>query len=98
MRRDATLQTLETHLPELRHEFGLRSLSLFGSLARNEAADSSDVDVLVDFDRSVTLFDLVSLQLRLQQVLSVERVDVVIRDSINPSIRDNILRDSIHVG
>jgi uncharacterized protein len=98
MRRDAAVQILESHLAELRREFGVSSLSLFGSLARDEAHEASDADVLVDFDRAVTLFDLVSLQLRLQQLLDVQKVDVIVRDALHASLRENILRDAIHVG
>ena len=98
MRRNATVQILARHLPELRRDFGVSSLSLFGSLARDEAHETSDVDVLVDFDRPVTLFDLVSLQLRLEQLLNVQKVDVIVRDALHASLRENILREAIHVG
>ncbi|HEX4072884.1 MAG TPA: nucleotidyltransferase family protein [Planctomycetaceae bacterium] len=98
MRRNATVQILARHLPELRRDFGVSSLSLFGSLARDEAHEASDVDVLVDFDRPVTLFDLVSLELRLEQLLNVQKVDVIVRDALHTSLRENILREAIHVG
>jgi predicted nucleotidyltransferase len=49
MRRDEVLRILETHLAEIR-AMGVRSLSLFGSVAREQASDSSDVDILVDLD------------------------------------------------
>ncbi len=98
MRRNATVQVLARHLPELRRDFGVSSLSLFGSLARDEAHETSDVDVLVDFDRPVTLFDLVSLQLRLEQLLNVQKVDVIVRNALHASLRDSILREAIHVG
>jgi hypothetical protein len=98
MRRNATVQMLESHLAELRRDFGVSSLSLFGSLARDDAHETSDVDVLVDFDRPVTLFDLVSLQLRLEQLLNVQKVDVIVRDALHASLRETILREAIHVG
>ncbi len=65
MKRDQVLRILREHREDLRREYGITSLALFGSVARNEAADTSDVDVLVDFEDGVSLFDLIGLQLRL---------------------------------
>lgn len=81
----------------MRAKYGVKSIALFGSVARNEAAGTSDVDVLVEFERPVDLFDLVDLQLHLQSVLGVKKVDAVMRDSLYPALRDNILGGAIDV-
>ncbi len=73
MKRDEVLRILREHRDELRREYGAKSLALFGSVARNDTTDASDVDVLVEFDRPVSLFDLVGLQLDLQTLLGVPR-------------------------
>jgi predicted nucleotidyltransferase len=95
--RDEVLVTLAEHQEELRRQYGVKSLALFGSVARNEATDASDIDVLVEFEQTVTLFDLVALQLDLERSLGVSKVDVVMRDSIYPQIKENILSEAIDV-
>lgn len=98
MKRDEALEILSEHQDELRRKYGVKSLALFGSVARNDATERSDVDVLVDFEQTVTLFDLVALQLDLERLLAVNKVDVVMRDSIYPQIRESILSEAIDVG
>src|SRR5215831_12831663 len=98
MKRDDALIILAEHRARLRRQFGVASLALFGSVARDEAGPESDVDLLVEFDRPITLFDLVAVQQYLEKVLGVSRVDVVMPDSIFPAIKDDILREAIHVG
>lgn len=76
----------------------MKSLALFGSLARGGAAPARDVDILVELDRLITLFDLVALEQRLAELLGVPKVDVVLQDCIYPELKDSILEDAIHVG
>ena len=57
MQRDRVISILRKHKNELRSK-GVASLALFGSTARDEAQEDSDVDLLVEFDRSVGLFDV----------------------------------------
>jgi hypothetical protein len=98
MKRDDVLRVLAAHRDELRRQYGVKSLALFGSAARDEATDASDVDILVDFDGRIGLFDLIGLQLHLQDLLGVPKVDVVMRDAIYPAIKDDILSEAIDVG
>ena len=98
MKRDEVLRILRKHCGELRRGFGVKSVALFGSVARDEATDTSDIDILVDFDGPVSLFDLIGLQLHLQELFGVPKVDVVMRDAIYPAIKDDILSEAIDVG
>jgi len=84
--------------PLLRERFGVAEVALFGSLARGEAGPDSDVDVLVDFSRPITLFDLVAVQQYLEQCLDGRKVDVVPRDSIHPEFSHSILEEAVNVG
>jgi hypothetical protein len=97
MKRDEVIRVLCEHRGELREQFGVKSLALFGSVARDEATPSSDIDILVELDKRVSLFDLIGLQLHLQDVLGVPKVDAVMRDSIYPAIKDDILNEAIDV-
>ena len=69
MKRDEVLAILRAEQPRLRSEFGVKSLALFGSVARDAATAASDVDLLVEFDRPTGYFGLVRAQLHLQEIL-----------------------------
>ncbi len=94
MTRQNVLDKLETNRNELRR-MGVKSLSLFGSLARDEATSRSDVDLLVEFDRPIGLFQFIRVQQYLQEILGVRRVDLVMLDALHEELRDDILRDAI---
>ena len=97
MSRDEIIETLRNYREELQRDFGVESIALFGSAARGDAGASSDIDILVDVQRSISLFRLVALQLRLQEILHASKVDVVMRDAIFPDLRDRILAEALRV-
>ena len=76
------LGLLQDAKPELERDFGVTRLALFGSYARGEQRDESDVDVLVDFDPALGL-RFVDLAERIEALLGV-RSDVVSRRAISP--------------
>jgi predicted nucleotidyltransferase len=84
---------LAEHREELR-ESGVASLLLFGSVARRQATETSDVDLVVEFDRAVGLFALLRLQARLASWLG-RRVDLVPTDSLRPEIRERVLTEGL---
>ena len=84
---------LRIHRAEL-DSLGVRSLALFGSVARGEAGPDSDVDLLVDFHRPVGLFELIEVQEKLEGWLG-RSVDLVPRDSIKRQLRERILAEAI---
>lgn len=72
---------------------GARRLGLFGSFARGEAGEDSDVDLLVDLDRHE--FDrYMDLKIYLEDLLG-RRVDLVLADRLKPTLRERILREVI---
>ena len=97
MTRDRILEILRCSREELRRDFGVESMALFGSVARDDAGPSSDIDILVDVPHPISLFGLVALQLRLQELLNASKVDVVLRDSILPPLRESILAEALRV-
>ena len=96
MQRDDVLKILADHRDELRQQFGVKSLALFGSVARHEATESSDVDLLMAFARPVGLFGLYALQDYLGQLLGCA-VDVGTLDSLKSRIPAQVLAESIDV-
>lgn len=96
MRRDKVLATLAEHRADL-ERLGVKSIAVFGSVARDAAGPQSDVDVLVEFARPVGLFAFVRVQEYLQGLLGCV-VDVVTPDGLKPQLRDHILREAVHAG
>ena len=71
MKQDIVLQILKQKNTELTRQFGVKSLLLFGSVARDEATTASDVDLLVEFNRPVGYLGLFALQDYLENCLVV---------------------------
>jgi uncharacterized protein len=96
MRRDQITQILQVHRTELEQKYGVQSLSLFGSVARNEEGPASDVDLLVEFTRPVGYFGLFALQAYLEFLLGC-KVDLGTFDSLKPRIRDHVMGECVRV-
>lgn len=93
---DHLLAHLRAHLPELRERYGVRTLGVFGSYVREEQCGSSDLDVLVEFDRTPTLLEFVDLQYHLSDLLGV-KVDLVMKRALKPAIGRRILAEVVPV-
>ena len=85
--RDEIFRTLTEHKGEL-SSFGVRSLSLFGSHARGDATDDSDLDFLVEFENK-SFDSYMDLKFFLEDLFG-RRVDLVPADKIKPRLRDRI--------
>jgi predicted nucleotidyltransferase len=72
----------------------MHNVRVFGSVARGEDIESSDVDLLVDLDEGVGLLDLIGLERDVAQLLGVD-VDVVPGDSLKPRIREQVEREAV---
>jgi hypothetical protein len=84
---------LQTHLPELRERYGVRGLWLFGSYLRGEQRKSSDLDVLVEFDRVPSFFEFMRLERYLSELLKV-KIDLVMKSALKPTIGRHILEEA----
>jgi len=96
MKQEVVLQTLKQKNAELINKFGVKSLQLFGSVARDDATSTSDVDLLVEFNRPVGYFGLFALQDYLEKLLGCP-VDLGTPDSLKPYIKERIMGDLIRV-
>jgi predicted nucleotidyltransferase len=96
MKRDEILRLLRGHQDELAHTFGVRRLALFGSAARDEATDRSDVDIVVAFNGPTTFDAYMGLKLRLEDVLGCP-VDLVTETGLKPRAKILVERDAILV-
>lgn len=95
MNREEVIAILRKHQQEL-NNLGVKSLELFGSVARNEARYDSDIDLLVEISESMSLFQFISIKLYLQDLLNFP-VDLGTKDSLHKDLRQPIIIDSIYV-
>jgi predicted nucleotidyltransferase len=97
MKRDRVITLLKQHETEFR-DAGIGALFLFGSVARDQAHGASDIDVFFDLARpqGFTLFDLVALQERMQEILGA-KVDLMTRNGIHPRRRPRIEAAAVQV-
>ena len=85
-------RTLREKLPELRVRYGVRSLGIFGSYVRGEATARSDLDVLVEFQLTPTLFEFAELEEHLTTLLRV-KVELVTRRALRGARGERILEE-----
>ena len=87
------LQILRENMPELSRRYKVRSLGVFGSYARGEADEESDIDLLVDLeDESLTLLQFIALENYLSDSLGA-KVDLVEKKALKPAIGRHILEE-----
>jgi predicted nucleotidyltransferase len=95
MTRDDALEKLRAVLPEVRRTFAVKSLALFGSVARGEAGPDSDVDLLVEFDLPQDYFSLFDLQERLSAAMG-RPVDLVTRNAVHRALKARIFAEAVN--
>jgi uncharacterized protein len=96
MRREEAISALRAYLPEIRREFGVRRIALFGSTARGEAEEESDLDILVDFEKDPTFLSFMGLKAFLEDHLG-RKVDLVTSDALKPRLRPIVEREAVDV-
>jgi predicted nucleotidyltransferase len=87
---------LRQQKPTLADRYGVLELALFGSRVRGDQTDASDLDVLVSFSRAPTLLQFICLEQELTDLLGV-KVDLVMRESLRPQVRERVLQELVAV-
>lgn len=96
MSKQMVLKQLTDCFEEIKKRFSVKAISVFGSVARDEAVENSDVDVLVAFDREADFDTFMDLKFYLEDILGTG-VDLVTDKALRPQIRKAIEQELIHV-
>jgi uncharacterized protein len=91
---DELLQSKREEILRIAAKHGASNVRIFGSVARGEADEQSDIDLLVDLEPKRSLLDLAGLLVDLEELLGC-KVDVVPEDSLRKRIKDRVLKEAI---
>ncbi len=83
------IQVLKEHRKELRKTYKVKRLKVFGSYARNEQTEKSDLDLMVSFEETPTLLEFIDLKEYLEDITGI-KVDLVTEESISPYVKPYI--------
>ena len=87
---------LALHKENLKKNYKVKEIGIFGSYVRHEQKKKSELDVLVTFSETIDLFTFVELENYLSDILGV-KVDLVMKDGIKPRLKERILSEAIYV-
>lgn len=96
MDKNEIIKIIKNRKKELTSQYGVRRLGLFGSYLKNKQHKRSDIDLLVQFDRDIDLFDFIDLREYLENQLNV-KVDLVMESALKPNLGKYILEEVEYV-
>ncbi len=89
-------QILQDHKATLKDEYGVIEIGLFGTYTKGNQKKASDVDILVEFEKTIDLFTFVQLKNHLSDLLGVN-VDLVTKKALRPKIGERILSETVYI-
>ena len=84
------MKRLEAEKQDLKKNYKVKRMGVFGSMARNEHGKNSDVDILVEFEETISLFKFIELEDHLKKILR-KKVDLVMKKALKPRLKRRIL-------
>jgi predicted nucleotidyltransferase len=96
MKREDIINFISAHKAKFQQEFGVKRIGLFGSYARGDVRDESDIDIVVEIEKP-DLFYLIGIKQAIEEALG-SKVDIIrLREKMNQTLRSRIERDVIYV-
>ncbi len=90
------VETIKDLKEEIEKRYKAEIIGVFGSFARGEQKETSDVDILVDFQKDATLIDFTGLSIFLEEKLGI-RVDVVPKNSVREELKEKINQEVVKI-
>ena len=97
MTRDYIIYTIHSHKPYLEKTFGFKNVFLFGSFASNHTTETSDIDLLVEADKSKKTYSNYLQAKEFLQTIFHRKIDLVYKESLHPLIQEEIQEDLIKI-
>lgn len=96
MNRDDIISFISSHKAEFEQKFGVKKIGLFGSYAKGDVREGSDIDIVVELEKP-DLFIMIGVKQAIEEALK-KKVDVIrLRDRMNKFLRQRIERDVMYV-
>lgn len=89
------VEIIRMHKEELKSKYKIKSIKIFGSYARGEQKETSDIDIIVEFEEYPTLVEFIRIQEELESLLGI-KVDLLTEGSISPFIRP-FIKETVEV-
>ena len=96
MQKEDILAFLKNKKQFLYNKFNIKNLNLFGSFARNDNNKNSDIDILVEFNKTPDLLTFIEIEEYLSKELK-RKVDLVVKRKLKPELKDTILKEAIAI-
>jgi len=93
---DEIKKQLQAHKLDLKNEYGVKAIGIFGSYVHGEQTEQSDVDILVELENPIGLIKLVRLNRSISQLLGI-KVDLTTKNALKPHIGERILQEVQYV-
>lgn len=92
---------MKTHIEEMKRKilpilqrYGVKKVGLFGSCVRGKMRKDSDIDILVEIEKDISLFDFVGIKLEIEEALG-RKIDLVEYSTIKPLLKERILNEQV---
>jgi uncharacterized protein len=96
MNKDEVIKEIGRTLPFLKEKYHVKNLGVFGSVARGEEKQDSDIDMLVEFNSPVGFVDFIKLEHFLSDTLK-QKVDLITKNALKPIIKQEIIKDKLYI-
>lgn len=94
--RSLKIEEIKRKVLPILQRYGVKKIGLFGSCVRREMRKNSDIDILVEIAKDISLLDFVGLKLEIEEALG-RKVDLVEYNTIKPFLRDRILNEEVRI-
>ncbi len=88
------IEDLKRKILPILQRYGVKRVGLFGSYVRGDMREDSDIDILVEIEKDISLLDFVGLKLEIEEALGI-KVDLVEYNTIKPLLRERILKEQV---
>lgn len=88
------IEDLKRKILPILQNYGVKRVGLFGSYVREDMREDSDIDILVEIEKDISLLDFVGIKLEIEEALGI-KVDLVEYNTIKPLLRERILKEQV---